>query len=65
MAETNESTKAVTTVRRGPIDLFEQIEQEMESMRRQMGRLFGRPAPEAIRPAAQERSDLGFDGRRL
>jgi HSP20 family molecular chaperone IbpA len=42
---------APAVAKRGPVDLFEQIEQEMETMRRQMLRFFGRPSSEPIRPA--------------
>ena len=50
MAEQVNGTKAVATIERRPMGLFERLEREMEEMRRQMFGFFPRPALVRYRP---------------
>jgi HSP20 family protein len=51
VAEKSNGNKAVATVGRHPLGLFERLEQEMDEMRRQMFGLFPRPIFAGARPA--------------
>jgi len=50
MAEKENGSRAVATVERRPVGLFERLEQEMDDMRRQMFGFFPRPFAGAARP---------------
>jgi hypothetical protein len=52
MAEKGNGSKAVATVDKRPLGMFERLEQEMNDMRRQMFGLFPRPFFGISRPAS-------------